>query len=320
MHRLLEIDRVQDFDFVPGIREHLSAFNDDRTFRVSTDIADLFGHLHQIGLYEKPCLAAARAADHNDILVSGILRMLWSAAHHQPFRLGKQHIILEYRVNKRFNVLGIAPPGRAVFLSLTILLCVLPLKVDHGFQCCCTDQTHQQVERMDTWQITLVGQTEVHKKNHQPVHDGIAITVSVQPCGFLHHVKGDNVRKIQQDQLFHICRLHLSADCRRCFLAPCRSTCLVGGGFTRTFALCGRFLFLAHRTCPLSFVFSLMISRCLATRSFACSSFLRMDCRCSFFSETPVYSLNAAVITSTSFALKKTRYSVLPSFSAFFRL
>ena len=32
MHRLLEIDRVQDFDFVPGIREHLSAFNDDRTF------------------------------------------------------------------------------------------------------------------------------------------------------------------------------------------------------------------------------------------------------------------------------------------------
>lgn len=109
MHRLLEIDRVQDFDFVPGIREHLSAFNDDRTFRVSTDIADLFGHLHQIGLYEKPCLAAARAADHNDILVSGILRMLWSAAHHQPFRLGEQHIILEYRVNKRFNVLGIAP-------------------------------------------------------------------------------------------------------------------------------------------------------------------------------------------------------------------
>ena len=130
--------------------------------------------------------------------------MLWSAAHHQPFRLGEQHIILEYRVNKRFNVLGIAPPGRAVFLSLPILLCVLALEVDHGFQCCCTDQTYQQVGGMETRQITFVGQTEVHKKNHQPVHDGIAITVAVQPRGFLHHVKGDDVRKIQQNQLLHI--------------------------------------------------------------------------------------------------------------------
>ena len=32
MHRLLEVDRVQNFDFIPGIREHPSAFNDDRTF------------------------------------------------------------------------------------------------------------------------------------------------------------------------------------------------------------------------------------------------------------------------------------------------
>ena len=109
VHGFSEIDGVQDFDFIPGIREHLSALDNNCTLGISYDIAYLLGHLHQIRLHEKSCLTAARAANHNDVLISGILRMLWSAAHHQPFRLGEQHIILEYRVNKRFNVLGIAP-------------------------------------------------------------------------------------------------------------------------------------------------------------------------------------------------------------------
>lgn len=30
-HGFFEVDGVQDFDFIPGIREHLSALDNDRT-------------------------------------------------------------------------------------------------------------------------------------------------------------------------------------------------------------------------------------------------------------------------------------------------
>lgn len=109
MHGFSEIDGVQDFDFIPGIREHLSALDNDRTLGVSHDIADLFGHLHEVRLDVKSCLTAAAAADHDDVFVPSILRMLWSTTHHQPFGLCEDDVVLEYRVNKRFDVLLVAP-------------------------------------------------------------------------------------------------------------------------------------------------------------------------------------------------------------------
>lgn len=74
--------------------------------------------------------------------VPSILRMLWSTTHHQPFGLCEDDVVLEYRVDKRFDVLLVAPPGRAIFLALPILLRVLPFEVDHCFQRSCADQPH----------------------------------------------------------------------------------------------------------------------------------------------------------------------------------
>ncbi len=192
------------------------------------------GHLHQIGLNVESGLAASAAADHNDIFITSILRMLWSTTHHQPFGLCEDDVVLEYRVNKRFDVLLIAPPGRAIFLALPILLRVLPFEVDHCFQRSCADQPHHQVERMKTGQDTFVGQAKVHKKNHQPVHHRITVAVAVKPRSFLHHVEGDDVGKIQQDQLFHICCLHHPAELCSQLFAPCRAARLVGRCFART--------------------------------------------------------------------------------------
>ena len=253
-HGFFEIDGVQDFDLIPGIREHLSTLDNDRTLGVRYDIADLLGHLHQVGLDVKSGLTAAAAADHNDVFVPSILRMLWSTTHHQPFGLCEDDVVLEYRVNKRFDVLLVAPPGRAVLLALPILLRVLPFEVDHCFQRSCADQPHHQVERVKTGQDTFVGQAKVHKENHQPVHHGITIAMTVEPCSFLHHVKGDDVREIQQDQLFHICCLRHPADFRSQFFAPCRPTRLVGRCFARQ---AGRFFRIFHRigSCSLFFSF-----------------------------------------------------------------
>ena len=212
------------------------------------------GHLHQVRLDIKSCLTAAAAADHNDVFIPSILRMLWSTTHHQPFGLCEDDVVLEYRVNKRFDVLLVAPPGRAVFLALPILLRVLPFEVDYCFQCSRTDQTHQQVKRVKTGQDTFVGQAKVHKKNHEPVYHGITVTMTVKPRSFLHHVKGDDVREIQQDQLFHICCLRHPADLRSQFFAPCRAARLVGRCFARTLGRCFQIL---HRigSCSLFFSF-----------------------------------------------------------------
>ena len=108
-HGFFEVDGVQDFDLIPGIREHLSALDNDRTLGVRHDIADLWGHLHQVRLDVESGLTAAAAADHNDVFVPSILRMLWSTTHHQPFGLCEDDVVLEYRVNKRFDVLLVAP-------------------------------------------------------------------------------------------------------------------------------------------------------------------------------------------------------------------
>ena len=253
-HGFFEIDGVQDFDLIPGIREHLSTLDNDRTLGVRYDIADLLGHLHEVRLDVESRLATAAAADHNDVLIAGVLRMLWSTTHHQPFGLCEDDVVLEYRVNKRFDVLLVAPPGRAIFLALPILLRVLPFEVDYCFQRSCADQPYHQVERVKTGQDTFVGQAKVHKKNHQPVHHGIAIAMTVKPRGFFHHVKGDDVGEIQQDQLFHICCLRHPAYLCSQFFAPCRTARLVGRCFARQ---AGRFFQILHRigSCSLFFSF-----------------------------------------------------------------
>lgn len=79
------------------------------TLGIGQDIADLLGHLHQVGLDVKSGLTAAAAADHNDVFVPSILRMLWSTTHHQPFGLCEDDVVLEYLVNKRFDVLLVSP-------------------------------------------------------------------------------------------------------------------------------------------------------------------------------------------------------------------
>ena len=180
--------------------------------------------------------------------------MLWSTTHHQPFGLCEDDVVLEYRVDKRFYVLLVAPSGRTVFLTLPVFLRIFSFEVDQRFQRSCADQPNHQVERVKTRQDTFVGQAKVHKKNHQPVHHGIAIAMTVKPCSLFHHVKGDDVREIQQDQLFHICCLRHPADFRSQFFAPCRAARLVGRCFARTLGRCFQ---LFHRigSCSLFFSF-----------------------------------------------------------------
>ena len=43
-------------------------------------------HLHEVRLYKKSGLAGTGTTDYKYVFVSRILRLLWSARHHKPFR------------------------------------------------------------------------------------------------------------------------------------------------------------------------------------------------------------------------------------------
>ena len=77
------------------------------TIRVSNDIRAV--KLHDVRLAEKPCFAAARAADNKNILISRVLRIFGAVGHHQPFRLRQQHIVVKDGINERLDVCRCTP-------------------------------------------------------------------------------------------------------------------------------------------------------------------------------------------------------------------
>ena len=77
------------------------------------------------GLTKEPRLTGTTAADDQDILVPGVLRLLRAARHGQAFRHGHRDVLKEIRVYVRGNVNGGAPTGAAVFHALPVLLGVL---------------------------------------------------------------------------------------------------------------------------------------------------------------------------------------------------
>ena len=53
--------------------------------------------LQQRRLAEEPRLAAAGTADHQNVFVSGILRLLWTARHRDPFCLRHGDVLDVYK-------------------------------------------------------------------------------------------------------------------------------------------------------------------------------------------------------------------------------
>ena len=76
VHGFLEVDRVEDFDTVVVALKQLADLADHAAFRIGDDIRGM--ELHEIGLQKEPRFTGAGAADDKHILVSGVLRVLWS--------------------------------------------------------------------------------------------------------------------------------------------------------------------------------------------------------------------------------------------------
>ena len=60
--------------------------------------------LQQRRLAEEPRLAAAGTADHQNVFISGILRLLWTARHRNPFCLRHGDVLEKVLVNVGSNI------------------------------------------------------------------------------------------------------------------------------------------------------------------------------------------------------------------------
>ena len=76
-----KVDSVENGNAVFCPLQKLSHFANQAAFGVSNDIRTV--KLHDIGLAEKTCLSAARAADDKNILVSCVLRVFGAVGHLQ---------------------------------------------------------------------------------------------------------------------------------------------------------------------------------------------------------------------------------------------
>ena len=78
-------------------------------FRISQNVRTV--KLQKIGLDPEPGLAAAGSADDQDVLISGIGRILRPVAHHQPFGPGEDYVVLELRIHEWLDIRMGSPAG-----------------------------------------------------------------------------------------------------------------------------------------------------------------------------------------------------------------
>jgi len=71
VHGLLEVDRVEDFDFVVVAFKQLANLADHAALGVGYDVGAV--HLHKVGFEEEPRFTGTRTADDKHIFVSCVL-------------------------------------------------------------------------------------------------------------------------------------------------------------------------------------------------------------------------------------------------------
>ena len=106
--------------------------------------------MQQRRLTEEPRLAAAGTADHQNVFISGILRLLGAARHCDPFCLRHGDVLEKVLVHVGSDICRRTPAGRAILDSMTVFLSVLAFQVDRHAKDHRTGYADQKVRGMET--------------------------------------------------------------------------------------------------------------------------------------------------------------------------
>ena len=107
MHRLFEVDGVEDFDAVAFLQKGVADLQNRGAFGIGQHIRTV--HLEQVGGNPEAGLTAAGTAYNEDIFVPGCFGVFGSAGHSETFGLGQDDVVLKLGGHIRLDVLGIAP-------------------------------------------------------------------------------------------------------------------------------------------------------------------------------------------------------------------
>ena len=214
---------------VTVLQHCVATFKNDSSFRIGDDIGAVA--LKQIRFQPKPRLTAAGTAHYQHVFVSGVLGVRRAVGHHQPFCFSQDDVVGKLRSHERLNVLGIAPPGRAVLHAMAVLFGVFSTQIDGKAQPCAAAQAHQQIQRMQAWQRVC----KCHRDGAHHGHDLIAQFLALsKPPRFTEvrcHQSQQNIGQIQRQQLCQLFRGHNPRSCSLCRTLPgssaaaCTSSC-----------------------------------------------------------------------------------------------
>ena len=267
MHTLGKVNGVQHLNLVLGSLQKLSALNEDAAFRIGYHIRAV--KLHEVGFGKEAGFSASATADHKDIFIPCVLRLFGATGHHQPFRLRQQHIVFKHGVDKRLDVCGRPPACRAVLHALAVLLGVLLFGIDHKPDNDSSGNADQQVHRVEAGRGIFKGCGKALSNIQQLCGKVCTLRQPERLPNLTEQINKHQIREMQNDLLFN---------------------------------------FRLHSSIPLSLFFTLSrLAVCLAASAFFSVKSLRIEglrSLSSFFAEN---SRNAAVSTSASRPLKKTR-------------
>ena len=99
VHRLFEVDGVQNFYLITIFQHGLPTFKHDCTFRIGYDIGTMA--LQEVRFQPKSRFTRAGAADHQHVFVPGVLGVRWTVGHHQAFRFGQDDVVCKLGCHER---------------------------------------------------------------------------------------------------------------------------------------------------------------------------------------------------------------------------
>ncbi len=214
MHRLAEIDGIEDLDPVTGMHKGIAHLEQRCTLRICQYIRAV--ELKQVRFDPEPGLTGAGTAHDQNVFVPGVGRILRPVAHHQPLRFGKDNVVFKDRIHERFDVFGTAPPCGAILEVVFKIFGILPFQIDRQPESYPAGKTHRQIRRMKTRQRVAECRPDRIKERQQLLRT--VFSLCQPPC--FAEVRTDkacdDIGKCPDQLPFQLIGIHIHRACTLC--------------------------------------------------------------------------------------------------------
>ena len=191
------------------MQEHFSRFLQKLPFGIGDDIGAV--HLHDRRFDKKPRLAAAGAADDENIFVSRILWLLRPAGHGEAFCPGQRDVPIGNRVYVGRDILRPAPSRAAVLNATAIFLRVFRFQIHRQPDEDRAEDADADIQHMKTGRGAGKGGLKALPDMQQLFRDVKPRRQPHRLAEFIKEIHKEQIRQVWQKIFFEFV---LHADCR----------------------------------------------------------------------------------------------------------